>query len=329
MMSAKVEYKPVLAHDAEMRLERWFKKYIPEMTRGHVEKIIRTGQVRVDGARIKAGFRLQAGQIIRVPPYAPSPREHKASSPPAVDQQILKKVKAGILYQDDHLIVVNKPAGLAVQGGVLVKGSVDGVLSALSFDFPEKPRLVHRLDKDTTGLLLLARTLKAARHFVYSFYSQDVHKVYYALVVGSPPEDHGHIRACLEKRGGAGKEKMEIVSHGKYAETEYKVIGKLGKQLTFLALKPSTGKKHQLRVHCAKGLGTPILGDGKYGARGAFIDQMPVKALHLHAGIMDVPHPVSGRMKFEAPLPKSFIKTLIYYKFDPMVKEDPFSPACD
>lgn len=295
-----VRHMEVSADDDDIRVDRWFKRHFPDVPYGQLAKWLRTGQVRVDGGRVKPGVRLASGQEIRLPPMAPATAKTERTRP-AVAPKAAADLQSRVIYKDDHVIAINKPSGLAVQGGSGTTRHVDGMLDALRYDAQERPRLVHRLDKDTSGVLLLARTRQAAQTLSYSFQGRAVDKVYWALVMGLPEVQAGTIDAPLAKRGGAGQEKMEGVDDGQFAETDYRVIDNAAGRVAWLELRPRTGRTHQLRVHCSL-MGNPILGDGKYGGRESFFAGLP-KRLHLHAQSLSLPHPEGGeRLVITAPL---------------------------
>ena len=325
-MSQNVEHKIVGSDDDGSRLDRWFKKYVPLMRHGQLEKALRKGQIRVDGTRIKASTRVRAGQSIRIPPFeALSVGKTPVRRPASLNLQLVSELRERVLYMDDHVQVLDKPAGLAVQGGTNTKKHVDGALSGLKFGAAEKPRLVHRLDKDTSGVLVLGRTAQAARVLTLAFKSRDAHKVYWALTVGVPDPPDGCIRAPLRKRPGHSGERVVVTDDGKYAETDYEVLDQAGRRTALVAMRPRTGRTHQLRVHCADVLETPILGDGKYAGQDAFIDGISLKALQLHARSIDIAHPAGGRLKVEAPLPAEMLKTIKFFGFDHAAFADPFT----
>jgi 23S rRNA pseudouridine955/2504/2580 synthase len=223
-----------------------------------------------------------------------------------------------VIDQDDFLIAVNKPAGLAVQGGSKTHRHLDGMLDALQFDAKDRPRLVHRLDKDTSGLLLLARDRQTASQLAVLFQGREVEKTYWALVVGVPDHDSGVIDARLGKRGGEGSERVESVGDGQAAETEYRVLDNAARRIAWLELRPRTGRTHQLRAHC-KVMGTPIVGDGKYGGRESEVYGLPQR-LHLHARGLTLPHPANGeRLTLEAPLDDVLAKSWAFVGFDAKV----------
>jgi len=298
---APVRLLDVGAGDADVRLDRWLRRELPDVPYGQLAKWLRTGQIRVDGRRAKPGQRLAAGQTVRLPPHtapvAPPPRAVEV----AVDAAQAAELQASVLYRDEALIAINKPSGLAVQGGSKTTRHLDGMLDALRFGATERPRLVHRLDKDTSGVLLLARDAAAARRLTALFRHRDVVKVYWALVAGVPAERAGLIDLALTKTPGRGGEKMRPAAGGQSAATRYTVIDQAGQRAAWLALNPLTGRTHQLRAHCAA-LGTPIVGDGKYGGQAAFIAGL-ARRLHLHARSLAFPHPLSGEpMEITAPL---------------------------
>ena len=328
-MSA-VETRTVTADEAEIRLDRWFKRHFPEVTHGHLQKLLRTGQVRVDGKRADASTRLAPGQAIRVPPLtmapgsdAPRPKPAK----PVISDKEIAALQARVLYKDDDVIAIDKPAGLAVQGGTGTSKHLDAMLDALRFGAPERPRLVHRLDKDTSGVLVLARNVFAANRLAETFRGRDARKIYWAATVGVPKPYQGKIDLALAKEGGPHGERVATdEDEGKKAVTFFSVLENAGKEAAFVALWPRTGRTHQLRVHMAA-IGTPILGDGKYGGQGAFLPGAEVpKKLHLHARRLIIPHPRHGRpIDVTAPLPEHMQATWKYLGFSANLKGDPFA----
>ncbi|NKD54960.1 MULTISPECIES: RluA family pseudouridine synthase [unclassified Haematospirillum] len=327
-----VQLIPVAADEADVRLDRWFRRRWPAVSQGRLEKLLRTGQVRVDGRRAKAGQRLEAGQVVRIPPLPADPADHADAIPPRSaapairpDDEVM--ILESILYRDDDVLVLNKPPGLAVQGGTNTKVHVDALLDVLRFDSRERPRLVHRLDKDTSGILVLARSARSASALASSFRSRAARKIYWALVVGYPNPSRGSIRAPVAKVPVAGVEKMEVnVEEGQAARTEFAVLDKAGRCVTWLHLEPLTGRTHQLRVHCAY-LGTPILGDGKYGGAEAHIQGEGIsRKLHLHARALRIPHPSGrGELTIQAPLPRHMASSFEAFGFDEKDVADPFA----
>ncbi len=296
----------VTAEDAGQRLDRWLKHQAPGVGHGMIQKWLRTGQVRVDGGRAKANVRLDAGQRVRVPPLPDTATLAKSakSAPREISDSDAQSLRARVLHEDDAMIVIDKPEGLAVQGGSGQRRNLDDMLVALVPAGAEKPRLVHRLDKDTSGVLVLARSASTARHLTRAFRDKATRKIYWALVVGSPDPAEGRIDMALLKRTGAhGEQVMPDAAAGKPTRTDYRTIGGAGGRLSWLELQPLTGRTHQIRVHCAAGMGTPILGDGKYGGQGAFVGDTFKKCLHLHARAIEVPHPSGGVLRCVAPPP--------------------------
>jgi 23S rRNA pseudouridine955/2504/2580 synthase len=317
-----VETRLVAADDDDVRLDRWFKRIAPELTHGRLEKLLRTGQVRVDGKRAKASQRLKPGQVVRVPPLGEAPDEPrkpagKPAGKPAISDADAAEVRGWILHKDRDVIAIDKPAGLAVQGGSGTTRHLDGLLDALQFEAAERPRLVHRLDRDTSGVLLLARSGTAARKLADAFRARDAEKLYWAVVAGSPERDQGSIDLPLAKKPGrAGEQVLVDRVHGQKSVTALRVVDRAGKRAAWLALWPHTGRTHQLRVHCAA-IDTPILGDGKYGGRDAFLSGAEVaKRLHLHARRIDIAHPAGGRLVVTAPLPADLQATWRFFGFE-------------
>jgi 23S rRNA pseudouridine955/2504/2580 synthase len=344
-MSA-VQMLTVAGDEGEQRLDRWFKRRFPHVTQGAVEKMCRTGQVRVNGGRVKASDRVVPGMEIRVPPLpvgeAPKPVESRMAKTDA------GMIQDAVLWKDDHMIVLNKPAGLPSQGGSgQGERHVDALAEALKFGYKEKPKLVHRLDKDTSGVLLLARTDRVARALSEALRHREARKIYWAVVAGVPHPRQGSIKFGLVKAPGRGRggegEKMLCVHPSKVAETEgakraqtdYFTLWFLGARLSWMALEPVTGRTHQLRAHMAE-IGHPILGDGKYGGSGqenpgdgwgATSGGDISRKLHLHARSLTIEHPITKTMMtFTAPLPDHMARTwkLMDWK-ETDVPADPFA----
>jgi 23S rRNA pseudouridine955/2504/2580 synthase len=296
-----VETVTVQPEDGAGRLDRWFRRHYPGLGHARLEKLLRTGQIRVDGKRARAGDPIEPGQAIRVPPLAEPTTPPPARPVAPHDEGLLRRL---VLYRDAAAIVLNKPAGLAVQGGSKTGRHVDGLLDTLRFESDERPRLVHRLDKDTSGVLLIARNAAAAAFFTAAFREKTTRKTYWAAVVGLPKLPRGRIDLALAKGTGRGGERMQVDDEdGKSAVTYYRVIDHTGGQASWLALLPITGRTHQLRAHCVA-LGTPILGDGKYGGATAHLAGIVgATGLHLHARSLDIPSPAGGRLRVTAPLP--------------------------
>ncbi len=308
----KVQTAKVNAEDNDIRLDRWFKRNFPEFSHTSIEKALRKGQIRIDGKKAKSSTRVLTGQEIRVPPMVEYVKKEKPK--PRIDEKYIKEIQKSVTFKDKDIIVINKPAGLPTQGGVGITVSVDSLLEYLKFDYENKPKLVHRLDKDTSGALVLARSSSMASELTKAFKSKDIEKTYLAIVVGVPEIDEGKIDLSISKQDtGAGKEKMTADEDGQKAITYYKVIEKIGRKISLVELYPHTGRTHQLRVHMAH-IGNPILGDGKYGGKLAFIEGLN-KKMHLHSYQIKLPSynnpfiaEVSGKMS------ETFEKLGISYK---------------
>ncbi|MDP9196133.1 MAG: RluA family pseudouridine synthase [Pseudomonadota bacterium] len=328
-----VQTLTVTADEAGMRLDRWFRRHFPQVTHGQLQKLLRTGQVRVAGKRASADTRVEEGQAIRIPPLPSASAQEESRAPRTpktarASQDDIKDLQARVLYRDDDVLVINKPAGMAVQGGTGVGKNIDLLLDVLQFEASERPRLVHRLDRDTSGVLVLARTLPAARRLGELFRGHDVRKYYWAVTVGTPVPFQGRIDLALSKQGGAGREKMAPdEDEGKNAVTLYSVVEPAGKKAAWVALWPVTGRTHQLRAHMAA-IGTPILGDGKYAGKGASLTGVELsRDLHLHARRIILPHPRRGMIDVTAPLPDHMKKTWKYFGFHQKDDGDPFAAA--
>ena len=317
----------IAPEEAEQRLDRWFKRHFPAIPHGLLEKWLRAGNVRVDGKRAKSNQRLEAGQSVRIPPLPVGPAPVAEPKPVEVDEKTARMLRDAVLYMDDDVIVLNKPPGLAVQGGTgMADNHLDAMLDALRFDAAERPRLVHRLDKDTSGVLLLGRTASATAKLAASFKSRAAHKCYWALVVGRPQHPQGRIDAPLAKLGGKGAEKVTVdEDDGKHAVTYYRVVDSALRRASWLEMEPRTGRTHQLRVHCVL-LGTPIMGDGKYGGKEALIEGTGVsRKLHLHARALRLPHPrTKAVLEVVAPLPSHIKASFAFFGFSESDSGKPF-----
>ncbi len=310
-----VQYISVAADEEDVRLDRWFKRHFPDLNHGRLEKLLRTGQIRLNGARIKSNQRLHSGQIVRVPPLGTSSNTSAGKNKPKqVPEKDAALIQSMILYKDDDLIALNKPPGLAVQGGSKTTRHIDGMLDALRFDKDERPRLVHRLDRDTSGVLIIARSAKSATVLGRVFQGHDAQKTYWSLVLGFPEHPAGTISAALAKSGPQGREKMQWDDEeGKKAVTDYRVISSAGEKITWLELMPQTGRTHQLRAHCAL-INTPIIGDRKYTVKHDHPDQQTnlddglladiADKLCLHARELTLNMPGRKPLTIKAPLPK-------------------------
>ncbi len=310
-----------------VRLDRWFKRRFPMLTHGRLEKLLRTGQVRVDGARAKANVRLEAGQVVRVPPLG----EEAAKPAPKPERNVSDKdaefVRSLVIHKDKSVLVLNKPAGLAVQGGTKTERHLDGMLDALAFE-GERPRLVHRLDRDTSGVLVLARTARAAASLARAFKQKDARKIYWALVVGVPVPRQGTIDLALTKQGGPRAERVFAAEKGdenaRDAATHFSTVAMAAHKLAWVAFMPLTGRTHQIRAHAAA-ISTPIVGDGKYGGVNAHPGGEIPRKLHLHARSLDIAHPDGGRLFLEAELPPHMKTSWKLLGFDERDAKDAFA----
>lgn len=300
-----IKIKP---EDDGIRLNRWFLREYPALSLSRLQKLLRTKQIKVDGKRAEASTRLASGQEIRVPPL-----DNQKATP---DKTVLNKsdidyITSMVIFKDKNIIVLNKPSGLAVQGGTNTTRHIDGLLEALKFENSEKPKLVHRIDKDTSGILVLARNRQAADTMTKAFRERDLDKTYLALVRGCPEKLFGEINMPLEKVG----EKMQIVNDGKKAVTQYNVIDKAGKKYALVEAKPLTGRTHQIRAHL-EGIGTPILGDDKYyGKERCRLNEVADK-LYLHAYQIDLSSVYGKKTIIRAELPKHFVEACQFFGLD-------------
>jgi 23S rRNA pseudouridine955/2504/2580 synthase len=314
-MSETVRQITVQADDDGVRLDRWFKRHLPQIGFATISRWARTGQIRVDGKRADPADRLATGQVVRVPPGGDAP-ERKAAPRRELTEAQVEQAEAMVITQDRAAIVLNKPPGLATQGGSGMKEHVDGLLDAFAPDGP-RPRLVHRLDKDTSGVLLIARTPGSAAFFSKRFSGRSARKIYWALVVGVPSADEGLIDLPLAKQPGTGGEKMMVdeSEHGQSARTRYRVLDRAGNRAAWVELQPLTGRTHQLRVHMAA-LGHPIVGDGKYGGQQAFLTGSISRKMHLHARRLIIDHPDGAPLDVTAPLPEHLAASMAQLGFD-------------
>ena len=304
--------------DDGIRLDRWFKRNQPDISFNIVSRWARTGQLRLDGKRVAPGDRIEAGQEIRVPPVDPEPprpgRAKPKREPLTAEEEEL--VRSLVIYQDEHAIVLNKPPGLATQGGTKTHQHLDRLLDGLSDDAGNRPKLVHRLDKDTSGALLVARTARSANIFSKSFSGRTARKIYWALVIGVPSADEGLIDAPLAKQPGTGGEKMHVDEQsGQPAKTRWRIIDRAGNRAAWVELQPLTGRTHQLRAHMAA-IGHPIVGDGKYGGAEAFLTGGISRKLHLHARHLKIDSPGGGKIDVTAELPEHFAQSLEMLGFE-------------
>lgn len=323
-MSDPVESIPVASNEAGLRLDRWFKIHFPDVTYGYLQKLLRSGQVRVDSRRVLANARLAAGERVRVPKVVRNPPKADPSvkPPPGLSKADRDFIEKMILFEDDHVLVLNKPFGLAVQGGSGTKRHIDGLLAGMVDRFGDRPRLVHRLDRDTTGILLVAKHRDAAARLGRVFQTRSAAKTYWALVKGVPKPAQGKIEAALVKASGPDGDRVRKARPGEqdvamHATTHYSVIDRVGQKAAWVSLKPVTGRQHQLRAHMDI-IGHPIIGDNKYqGDKAMPAENMDAK-LHLHARRLVLPHPVEKKnIDVTAPLPQHMVQTWELLGLDP------------
>jgi 23S rRNA pseudouridine955/2504/2580 synthase len=307
----RVTQREITAAEADWRFDRWVRHHFPQLGHGMLQKLMRTGQFRLDGKRVHGNERLAIGQVVRVPPVPDGPAERPARRT-ELRPEDAKLIRSLLVHEDEQVFVINKPAGLAVQGGTGTTRHVDGMLRALAVG-DERPRLCHRLDRDTSGILVVARNAKAAGFLTSAFRGHEARKLYWAVVIGSPRGNEGMIDMALAKQGAV--EKMAADEEGKPSRTRWRVIARAGKIAAWLGLMPLTGRTHQLRAHCAAA-GWPILGDGKYGGKAAHPSTAP-KGLMLHAREIDIPHPAGGRLRVKADIPATFREGLLWLGLGP------------
>lgn len=315
-MSTEVRQFTVGADDEGVRLDRWFKRHLPQVGFATVSRWARTGQIRVDGKRADPADRLSAGQVLRVPPGGEATERKPRVRKPLSEDEVAQ-AEGMVLTQDRAAIVLNKPPGLATQGGSGTFSHVDGLLDAFVHGEGPRPRLVHRLDKDTSGVLLVARTPGSAAFFSKRFSGRSARKIYWALIVGVPSIDDGLIELPLAKQPGTGGEKMMVdeSGQGQSARTRYRVLDRAGNRAAWVELQPLTGRTHQLRVHMAA-IGHPIVGDGKYGGPDAFLSGSISRKMHLHARRLLIEHPDGDQIDVTAPLPEHFAMSMAQLGFD-------------
>ena len=316
-MSAEVRQFTVGADDEGVRLDRWFKRHLPEIGFATISRWARTGQIRVDGKRADPADRISAGQVVRVPPGGdPVERGPRARKPLTEEQK--RMAEDMLIRTTPSALVLNKPPGLATQGGSGTFEHVDGLLDAYidGADGP-RPRLVHRLDKDTSGVLLIARTAGSAAAYSKHFAGRSARKIYWALVMGVPDIEQGEIDLPLAKQPGSGGEKMMVdeSGEGQSARTRYRVLDHAGNRAAWVELQPMTGRTHQLRVHMAA-IGHPIVGDGKYGGKDAFLSGTISRKMHLHARRLIIPAPGGDTIDVVADLPEHFAASMENLGFD-------------
>ena len=316
-MKDQVRTFTVTDEDDGIRLDRWFQRNLADVAFGQISRWARTGQLRIDGKRATPGDRIESGQVIRVPPQSEdAPAAKSQPKREILSEDEVDFVRSLVIEEDPAAIVVNKPPGLATQGGTKTANHLDRLLQGLVGEDAPRPKLVHRLDKDTSGALLLARTPRAAAFFSKAFSGRTARKVYWAIVIGVPSVEDGLIELAIAKQPGTGGEKMHVdQENGQAAKTRYRVIERAGNRAAWVELQPHTGRTHQLRVHMAA-IGHPMLGDGKYGGQEAFLTGSISRKLHLHARRLRIDHPDGGRIDVTAELPEHFAQTIASLGFD-------------
>jgi len=308
--------------DDGIRLDRWFKRNLPDISFNTVSRWARTGQLRVDGKRATPGDRLETGQSLRIPPAEAAPTEGPEARPKRIVEPLTEDeaayVQDMVLAKGRDWIMLDKPPGLATQGGTKTVQHLDRLLDGLADDHGQRPKLVHRLDKDTSGVLLVARSARAAAHFTKAFAGRTARKVYWAIIAGVPSLEEGLIDAPLAKQPGTGGEKMHIdQENGLPARTRYRLVDRAGNRAAWVELQPLTGRTHQLRAHMAA-IGHPIVGDAKYGGADAFLTGGISRKLHLHARRLKIDGLDGKPIDYQAELPSHFAETLTMLGFDPM-----------
>lgn len=309
-----VQFEKVKESENDIRLDRWFKRHYPDVSHGEIEKCLRQKNIRVNQLKATANQRLKVGDLIRVPPFksndkTPAPQK-------ALSKADIQFIQSLVIYKDKEVIIINKPAGLAVQGGTKTSRHVDGLLDGLRFDYDERPKLVHRLDKETSGVLMIARSVQAAAKMTKAFKTKDIQKTYWALVGGLPKIQEGKIDAPLIKKMVGGSEKMCVdYEQGERAVSLYHVVDHLSNKISWLEMSPLTGRTHQLRVHCADILKTPIIGDDKYGQRQVSFKNLP-KRMYLHAHSLTWVDAKGKEQTIQAPLDKDFKQAFNEYGFE-------------
>jgi 23S rRNA pseudouridine955/2504/2580 synthase len=324
---------PVAEDEEGLRLDRWFKRHFPQLGHAPLEKLLRSGQIRIDGKRARSGDRIQSGQLIRIPPQLER-LPTLAPAVAAVSETDRDWIRDLVIYEDASVIVLNKPSGIPTQGGSGVVRHIDGLLPALQDNKRQRPRLVHRLDRDTSGVLVVARTVPAAASLSLSLRQRDARKTYWALTKGVPTPRMGTVRMALEKQPGFGPrgtdERMvaapEPGAAAKTAVTHYAVLDAAANKYAWVALRPVTGRTHQLRAHLAH-IGTPVMGDLKYGGDRAAGQGEIENRLHLHARSIDIAHPDGGRLAVTAQLPPHMQHAWKLFGFDQTTEIDPFERA--
>jgi 23S rRNA pseudouridine955/2504/2580 synthase len=306
--------------DDGIRLDRWFKRHRPGTPHALLARWARSGQLTLDGRKADVSDRIETGQklVMPTPPVETAARPARKGRP--LTDADVELAESMVIHRDTSALVLNKLPGLATQGGTKTEQHVDGLLDALKYDGPVRPKLVHRLDKDTSGALLIARTPRAAAWFAKAFSNRSARKTYWAIVVGVPDIAQGEIDLPLAKQPGSGGEKMHVDDKGLPSKTRYRIVERAGNSAAWVELQPLTGRTHQLRVHMAA-IGHPIVGDGKYGGKSAFLTGAISRKLHLHSRRLRIDHPDGGAIDITAPVPEHFAASLDALGFDPLLGE--------
>ncbi len=346
---SRVQTVTVAEGEGDQRLDRWIKRRFPQVSQGMIEKMCRKGECRVDGGRVKSSTRVEEGQQVRMPPLPDTAAPVVVRT--TVSDADTRMIQSCVIYRDDHIIALNKPPGLATQGGSGQSRHVDGLAEALKFGFEEKPRLVHRLDRDTSGVLLLARTRLAAKALTAAMRHRETRKIYWALVAGVPTPylaeiKYGLVKAAGHGRGGEGEKMIavhprdiESTYGAKRAHTLYATLYRVASRAAWVALEPLTGRTHQLRAHMAE-IGHPIIGDGKYGGSGqenmgdgwgAQLGGIISKKLHLHARMLRFEHPETRKsITITAAMPEHMKHSWDTFGWtEDLAAEDPFESLHD
>lgn len=323
-MLSKAPQILVVENTESTRLDRWLKRQIPNLGQGLLEKLLRQGKVKLNNTKVKSSERVQTGDVISVYVDLAALQQQLETVAPQEQEKVdfslstdeIAWLESIVIWEDEEFLVLNKPSGLAAQGGSKTHKHIDGYLQALGKIKNQRYRLVHRLDRDTSGVFVVAKTLEMAAHLAELFKEGNAHKTYWAVVLGHPRPGIGKVKAPLIKETGH-KEKMVVdEKHGKKAVTVYrtvkKLIAKRKPELSWLEMNPETGRTHQIRVHCQY-LGCPIIGDGKYGGREA---TEVSKTMHLHARAISVTDRNGNKFTFTAPPPKHFEDTLLGYNIE-------------
>ncbi|MGC2779385.1 MAG: RluA family pseudouridine synthase, partial [Bradyrhizobium sp.] len=326
-LPTKVQTVVVTADENGMRVDRFLEARFPGLSFSHIQRIVRKGELRVNGKRADSKDRLEEGQSVRIPPLKLDAPKERSGGLSEAEQKTLDTLKAMTLYEDDDVLVLNKPAGLAVQGGSGMTRHIDQMLEVMRDAKGQKPRLVHRIDRETSGCLLVAKTRFAATHLTGAFRHRSARKVYWALVAGVPKPKQGRISTYLAKEESEDDTIMRVAAHGdegaSHAVTYYAVVEASASKLAWVSLKPVTGRTHQLRAHMAH-IGHPIVGDPKYfNIENWALPGGLQNRLHLLARRIVIPHPRGGVIDATAPLPPHMLQSwnllgLEHDRFDPI-----------